>query len=161
MVSSSKMSSFSLRALLVWVGGTLVAGFVAGLLGGDVSSYTQLQAPPLAPPSWLFFPVWVVLYLAMGTAAYLVSRSGDIDRGGALRLYVWQLAVNVLWPLFYFRLEWRLFAFFWILLLIALVALTINAFCRHNRTAGWLMIPYLLWLLFAAYLNLGYWILNR
>jgi tryptophan-rich sensory protein len=142
------------------VGGTLLAGFIGGLLGGSTGQYATLKSPPLAPPGWLFAPVWLLLYTAMGVAAYLVWQTGDEDRGQALRLYGWQLAVNVLWTLFYFRLEWRLFSFFWILLLIALVALTIQAFYAHSRLAALLLIPYLLWLLFAAYLNLGYYVLN-
>lgn len=151
---------FSWRAFLFFVGGTLLGGFIGGLLGGSTEQYEALKAPPLAPPGWLFAPVWLLLYTAMGIAAYLVWQTGDEDRGQALRLYGWQLAVNVLWPFFYFRLEWRLFAFFWILLLIALVALTVRSFYEHSRLAALLLIPYLLWLLFAAYLNLGYYVLN-
>lgn len=160
MLSAHKPTGVSVRLLLVWVGGTLLAGFLSGLLGGNFAVYEQLEAPPLAPPAWLFLPVWATLYLAMGVAAYLVRQSGDVDYAAALRLYVWQLAVNVLWSFFFFRLGWRLFAFFWILLLIALVALTINAFCKHSRTAGWLLVPYFAWLLYAAYLNLGFFVRN-
>ena len=152
---------FSWKALLFFVGGTLLAGGLSTLLGGDFSVVRTWVAPPLAPPSWLFFPVWTVLYTAMGVAAYLVWQTGDIDRNESLKLYAAQLAVNVLWPLFFFRLEWRLFAFFWILLLIALVAYTIRSFSAHSRVAGWLLVPYLIWLLFAAYLNFGYYVLNR
>ena len=147
-------------ALLLYVGGTLLAGAISGLSGGNFGEYALLEAPPLAPPGWLFLPVWITLYALMGVAAFLVDRSGDGDTGRALRLYGAQLLVNILWPLFYFRLGWRLFAFFWILLLIVLVVNTIREFSRHSRVAGWLLVPYLLWLLFAAYLNLGYYVLN-
>ena len=152
---------FSWVAFVFFVGSALLAGGIGALLGGNFSVVQEWNAPPLAPPSRLFFPVWTVLYTAMGIAAYLVRQTGDVDRTTSLGIYFLQLIINLLWPLFFFRLQCLLFSFFWILLLIALVALTINAFCRHNRTAGWLLIPYLLWLLFAAYLNLGYWILNR
>ncbi len=145
---------------LIFVGIALLAGGIGALLGGGFTANEGLNAPPLAPPAWLFPIVWTLLYIAMGTAAWLVWRSGDIDREQSLRLYRLQLAVNVLWTLWYFRLEWRLFAFFWVLLLIALVALTIRRFSRHSAAAGRLLIPYLLWLCFAAYLNLGYYVLN-
>lgn len=160
MMSATKSSRAPVRALLLWVGGTLLIGAVSGLLGGDFSVYGRLEPPPLSPPAWLFLPVWAALYLAMGTAAFLVSRSGDMDRGEALKTYIRQLGVCALWPLFFFRLGWRLFAFFWLLLLIALVAITIGAFGRHSSTAAWLLMPYLVWLLFAAYLNLGFVVRN-
>ncbi len=152
---------FSWRAFVVFVGVTLLAGGLGALLGGDFSVVQEWNAPPLAPPAWLFFPVWTVLYIAMGIAAYLVWKTGDIDRGESLFAYFLQLAINVLWPLFFFRLQWRLFAFFWILLLIAAVAYTVKRFSAHTVAAAWLLIPYFVWLLFAAYLNLGYYVLNR
>lgn len=152
---------FSWRALLFFVGITLAAGVLGALLGGDFSVVKEWTAPPLAPPSWLFFPVWTILYTLMGVAAYLVWQTGDVDRTESIAVYFLQLFVNVLWPLFFFRLQWRLFSFFWILLLIALVAYTIKRFSAHSTAAAWLLIPYLAWLLFAAYLNLGYYVLNR
>lgn len=152
---------FSVGAFVFFVGITLLAGGIGALLGGDFSVIQALQPPPLAPPSWLFFPVWTVLYIAMGIAAYLIWKTGDIDRNASLRVYFLQLAINLLWPLFFFRLQWRLFAFFWILLLIALVAYTIKRFSAHSTAAAWLLLPYFVWLLFAAYLNLGYYVLNR
>lgn len=161
MQAAHRSSRPSWKMVILFVGGTLLVGALSGLLGGDFSRYAQLNAPPLAPPRWLFFPAWLALYLAMGIAAWLVWHTGDVDRAAALRLYVRQLGVNALWPLFFFRLDWSLFSFFWILLLIALAALTINTFCRHSRAAGWLLIPYLAWLLFAAYLNLGFFVLNH
>ena len=152
---------FSWRALIFFVGTALVAGVLGGLLGGDFSVVTEWNAPPLAPPSWLFFPVWAILYTLMGIAAYLVWQTGDIDRTQSIAVYFLQLAVNVLWPLFFFRLQWALFSFFWLLLLIASVAYTIKRFAAHSTLAAWLLLPYFVWLLFAAYLNLGYYVLNR
>lgn len=160
MIATHKTTHKLSRDLLLWVGGTLLVGGISALLGGDYRVYQELQPPPLAPPSWLFFPVWTLLYLAMGTAALQIARSGDIDRGHALHLYLAQLAVCALWPLFFFRLEMRVFAFFVVLLLLALAALTVRAFCRHVPLAGWLLLPYMAWLLFAAYLNLGFAIRN-
>lgn len=141
---------------------TLAAGFVGGLLGGKsgFASFEALEKPPLTPPGWVFPVVWTILYVLMGIAAYLVWNSGDLDRGPSLRFYLLQLAVNMLWPLWFFRLEWRLFAFFWILLLLALLTLTFVGFGYIRPAAQALLIPYLLWTLFAAYLNLGIYLLN-
>lgn len=83
----------------------------------------------------------------MAFAAYLVFNTDDIDRGAPLRMYLLQLLVNVLWPVFFFRLEWRLFSFFWLLLLIALVTLTMTGFKYIRPAAYYLMLPYLLWCL--------------
>ena len=151
----------SWRALLTLVGITLLAGGFGALLGGDFSIVKAWEAPPLAPLSWLFFPVWTVLYTVMGIAAYLVWETKGIDRDGTLAVYFLQLIVNILWPLLFFRLQWQLLALFWILLLIALVAFTIKRFFGHSTIAALLLLPYLAWLLFAAYLNFGYFLLNR
>lgn len=152
---------FSWQALLFFIGTALAAGVIGALLGGDFSVVQQWNAPPLAPPSWLFFPVWTILYTLMGIAAYLVWQTGDIDRMQSIAVYFLQLAVNVLWPLFFFRLQWHLFSFFWLLLLVVLVAYTIKRFSAHSTVAAWLLLPYFVWLLFASYLNLGYYVLNR
>lgn len=148
------------KVLLFFLLYTFILAGIGTLLGGgfDIDS---LNKPPLAPPAWLFPIVWTVLYALMSIAAYLVFMSNDLDRGPSLRLYLLQVAVNALWPLLFFRLEWRLFAFFWLLLLILLVVLTMIGFRRINRTAFRLLIPYLLWITFAAYLNLGFYLLNR
>ncbi len=159
-MSLCKQSPFRLGALLFWVGLTLLLGFVGGLIG-SAESYETLVKPPLSPPGILFPIVWTVLYTLMGVSAYLVWNSGDLDRTAALRLYLIQLIVNVLWPLLFFRLEWRLFSFFWIITLILLVILMLVSFNAICKIATYLNIPYLLWLLFAAYLNLGFYLLNR
>ena len=138
---------------------TLGLSFLGGWIGGN-DGYEELTAPPLAPPGVVFPIVWTILYTLMGIAAYLVWMADDIERGRALKWYVIQLIINVLWPLFYFRLEWRLFSFFWILLLIAVFSLTMMGFRFLSTPAYYLLIPTLVWLLFAAYLNLGFYLLN-
>lgn len=155
-----KRKSIDWKALLFFVIYTFVIGAGLGsLLGGNLG-FDGLTKPPLSPPAWVFPVVWTVLYALMSVAAYLVYVSEDIDRGPALRLYLLQVIVNGLWPLFFFRLEWRLFAFFWLLLLLALVILTTLKFRPISQIAFWLMVPYIVWLLFAAYLNLSFYILN-
>ena len=121
--------------------------------------YDNLIQPPLAPPSFLFPIVWTILYILMGVSYGLLVQNGQ-DSENISSIYYLQLFVNLLWPLFFFVLQWRLFAFFWLLLLIGLVIVMIIRFYRNHRGAGLLQLPYLLWLFFAAYLNLSIYILN-
>ena len=148
------------RALLFFLVYTFLLGALGGLLGGTMD-LSALNQPPLTPPAWVFPVVWTILYGMMAIAAYLVYNSHDIDRGAPLRLYLLQVIVNALWPLLFFRLEWRLLAFVWILILIALVILMMTGFKPISPTAFWLTVPYLLWLFFAAYLNFSFYLLNR
>ncbi len=152
----------SLAGLACWLGITYVAAAVGGAAttqAGDF--YVGLTRPAWAPPGWLFGPVWMLLYTLMGVAAWLVWRRAGI-RGAriALGLFLLQLAVNALWSWLFFA--WRLGAasFAWILLLIALVLGTGRAFKRINSTAGNLLVPYLVWLVFAAALACAVWRLN-
>lgn len=139
----------------------LLAGGLASLLGGETSPlYMRLESPPLAPPGWVFPVVWTVLYILMGVAAGLVVKSGDVDSRRALAFYYLQLGLNVLWPLVFFRWEWLSVAAVWLLLLTAAVYATWRRFREINPVAGWLLVPYLLWCLFALYLNSGFAVLN-
>lgn len=151
---------FNLKAFLFYEAITFAVAAVGALLGG-ANGFDGLNLPPLTPPAAVFPVVWSILYFMMGLAAYLVWNSNDVDQGPILRLYLFQLIVNGLWTFFFFRLEWRLFAFFWLLFLIALVTLTMAGFRHIRRSAYWLMVPYFLWILFAAYLNLGVYLLNK
>ena len=138
-----------------------VGGLSAWLTHGKMDEYAQLLQPPLAPPAWLFAPVWLLLYILMGVSAAMVWKSRDAGRSDALFLYGVQLAVNFLWTIFFFNFNARLLAFFWLLFLLILVFLMISRFMKIHPTAGKLQIPYVLWLLFAAYLNFGVYWLNR
>jgi len=152
--------TFHYKALIFFLALTLGAGFLGGLMGG-ISGFNNLVKPVLTPPAAVFPVVWTVLYILMGTAAYLVWNSNDIDGGRVLRLYLLQLLFNMLWPLFFFRLNWRLFSFFWLLILLALVSLVITGFKYIKKSAYLLMLPYFIWLVFAAYLNFGFYLLNK
>lgn len=158
--AAHKRRHFDVRAFLFFEGITLLVGMLGGLLGG-IDGFAGLHKPPLTPPSWVFPAVWTALYILMGIAAYLVWNSDDIDRAAPLRLYLYQLVLNGLWPLVFFRLQWRLAAFFLILVIIGLVTLVMAGFRPISKAAYRLMLPYLLWLLFAAYLNLAFYLLNR
>jgi tryptophan-rich sensory protein len=141
----------------------LAVGALAALLTKDaMARFGELRKPPLSPPAWLFPVVWTILYVLMGVSMAIVWReTSGIERKRALRAWALQLAVNFLWPVFFFGLEWRLFAFFWLLLLIVLVVRMTLIFNRHSRLAARLQIPYLVWLAFAGYLNFAVWLLNR
>ena len=140
-----------------------VGGLAAALTMGSMSQYAALIQPPLSPPTWVFPVAWTILYLLMGLASWLVWRS-DVPRAEkkrALTLYGVQLAVNFIWPLIFFRAGMYGFALIWLVVLLVLVTETAIAFGRIDMRAAWLLIPYLLWLLFAGYLNAGVWLLNR
>lgn len=142
------------KSLFVFLAVPQLIGFVGWLLGGS-AGYEGLHIPDFAPPPWVFAAVWPVLYLMMGLASWLARREG-----APLGLYWLQLAVNSLWSLLFFRLEWRLFALVWLVGLLLLAAWTAWDFYRAKPAAGWLMGPYLLWLLYAATLNTAIWRMN-
>ena len=149
------------KRLLVYLAIPLGVGALAGILTKDsMMQFSLLNKPPLSPPGWLFPVVWTVLFLLMGFASYLVSRSDSMQKRPALILYAIQLSVNFFWSIFFFNFEWYLFSFFWLVLLWVLILLTIRAFWRISPTAAILLIPYLLWVTFAGYLNLAIWLLN-
>ncbi len=139
---------------------TLAVGGISFLIGGP-NGYEGLKKPPLSPPAWLFPVVWSILYVLMAWAAARISLTVDTDKKKALRLYWIQLGVNALWTFFFFRLEWRLFAFFWLLLLLALIVRLIARFRPIDLTASRLLWPYAAWVFFAGYLNLAFYLLNR
>ena len=140
----------------------LGVGALSALLSGGMELYQQLTKPPLSPPGWVFPIVWSALYLLMGWASYRALTSGE-ETGQirkALTVYGAQLAVNLLWPVVFFRFGWLLAAFFVLIALWALILLTIRAFSQIDGKAADLLIPYLLWVTFAGYLNLGFVLLN-
>jgi len=142
----------------------LIVGFLASLLTRQsVQSFSTLNKPPLSPPAILFPIVWTILYTLMGIGCYLVIASnGDKDDiENAVRVYGLQLIVNFLWPTFFFNFQWYLFSFIWLIFLWLLVVVMLIRFSKVSNTAALINIPYLIWLTFAAYLNLAIYILNR
>lgn len=129
----------------------LVVGGVSALITrGSTDIYGTLVKPPLAPPPILFPIVWGVLYLLMGIAAVLVRNAGCEK---PLTVFTAQLFVNFLWPILFFNARAFVAAFFLLLLLWAMILWTVILFYRCRPLAGWLMVPYLLWVTFAGYLN--------
>ena len=138
-----------LVSLLISLGTGVIAGF---LTFGSMAQYQEMYHPPLAPPGWVFPVVWFLLYTLMGIASYRIYLKNP--KAEALKLYLIQLAVNFFWPVFFFNLGWQLFAAVWLLVLWYLVFVMIKEFARIDEGAARLMIPYLVWLTFAAYLNI-------
>lgn len=142
----------------------LIVGGIAGILsGGGMRVFAALDKPPLSPPGWLFPVVWTILYILMGVSSCLICTA-EADKESiskALSIYFYQLLVNFLWPIFFFDFKWYLFSFFWLLLLWFLIVRMIKSFYPISKPAALCNIPYLLWVTFAGYLNLGIWWLNR
>lgn len=165
------------KAIVISILIPLGVGVTAGWLSMEgMMSFTDKNQPPLSPPAWIFPIAWTVLYSLMGISSYLIYRNSRRDKGGenpvknkkeikntkenrdskkALTIYGYQLLVNFLWPCFFFNFQWYFFSFLWLVFLWVLVAYMILEFGKISSIAAVLNVPYLLWLSFAAYLNLG------
>ena len=149
------------RTLVVSILIPLAVGIVAGLLTmGGMKQFAVLNKPPLYPPAWLFPVAWTILYTLMGISSYLIYTKENTGREQALTTYGYQLIVNFLWPVFFFNFQWYFFSFLWLAFLWILVAKMILEFGQISKAAAFMNVPYLLWLSFAGYLNLGIWLLN-
>jgi len=146
--------TYTWRSLVALIVGTLGAGAAVGFLTQrDSSFYEELTKPVFAPPGWLFPIAWTLLYTAMAVSMWFVLREMGQDRFILLGLYIAQLAVNLLWPYLFFVQQALGLSFFWLLLLWMLAAIMLYQFFRESKVAGWLLVPYQLWLTFAAVLN--------
>lgn len=150
------------KKLLLCLAIPLAVGGLATLLSGGMDSYQVMNQPPLSPPGWIFPVVWTILYLLMGYASYRIAESDapKVDRRKALTFYGIQLFLNFLWPIVFFGLQWYFAAFGLLLALWVFIYLTMHFFEQIDETAENLLIPYLLWVTFAGYLNLGVALLN-
>ena len=146
-----------LLSLLISLG---TGGLAALFTGNSMEFYQSLKQPPLSPPGWVFPLAWTILYSLMGVAAYLGWMRDSTGRNGALFFYGLQLIFNFVWPLLFFNARAYLASLIWLLLLWVLILITTARFFQETKAAGWLMIPYLLWVAFAGYLNAGVWLLN-
>lgn len=139
-----------------------VGGLSAWLSEGSMEAFDALNKPPLSPPGWVFPVVWTILYILMGVASWLVLRSGkeqtDVER--ALRAYGFQLGINFFWSILFFNFSLYLFSFIWLILLWIAVFVTAVRFYQISKLAGELLLPYLLWVTFAGYLNFTIYLLN-
>lgn len=131
----------------------VILGSIIGLIISPFMNYQDLNKPPLSPPGITFPVVWTILYIIMGYSFYKQNEQNK-------PIYYTQLIVNLLWSIFFFVFKWYLFSSLWIVLLIILVIIMIKKFYEENKISGLLNIPYLIWLIFAAYLSFGVYFLN-
>jgi len=134
----------------------LVGGLSALLTKGGMKSFEFVTKPPLTPPSFIFPIVWSILFILMGISAGLSQKTV----GRVPFSYRLSLLVNFFWSLIFFNMQAYLFAFIWLLLLLALIITMIYEYLKINKTAAYLQIPYLLWVIFAGYLTFSVWLLN-
>ena len=136
-----------------------VGGLSALLTKTGMEAFETINKPSLNPPEWIFPVAWTILYILMGIASYLVFISRKPNRI-ALAVYGMQLAFNFLWSIIFFNLGLYLFAFIWLVLLWLLILATAILFYPIEKPAGYLILPYLLWVTFAGYLNYSIYLLN-
>ena len=138
----------------------VLIGALVGIITSGFMDYNMLQKPPFAPPGAVFPIVWTILYILMGISYGILKVNNQADEEVDWIYYI-QLAINALWSIIFFIFKWRLFAFVWIILLAIAIILMIIKFYNKNKVVGFLQIPYFLWVIFATYLNLGFYILNK
>lgn len=136
-------------------------GIIGNLLGNSSIGFSNTSKPNFAPTAVVFPIVWIILYTLMGISSYLIYSSHSKRKKQALKTYLTQLILNSLWTFFFFNLEWYLFSFIWILIILAFVILMTIQFYKINKTATYLQIPYILWLIFAGILNFSIYLLNK
>lgn len=138
----------------------VIIGGIVGILISNYIDYDSLIKPFLAPPSIVFPIMWTILYILMGIS-YGILKSKNLLNSEIKWIYYLQLFVNAMWSIIFFIWKWRFFTFLWIILLDVLVIILIIKFYQKNKISGLLQIPYLLWTLFASYLNLSIYLLNK
>lgn len=136
----------------------IIGLLVSYLILGNID-YQILKQPPLAPPSILFPIVWTILYLLIGISYYLYKKNTYTNKTEVI-IYYTQLLVNALWSIIFFILKLRFFSIIWILILCILIYTLITLFLQKYKPSAYLLIPYLLWCLFATYLTVGIFLLN-
>lgn len=158
------MNVINFLKLLFCVAVAQMAGFVGSFftIPAIDSWYATLVRPELAPPNWVFAPVWTTLYVLMGVAAYLVWQKGleKKEVKVALTIFGLQLVLNTLWSIIFFGLQSPGLALIEITFLWIAIIATIVAFAKVSKPAAWLLAPYVFWVSFAAYLNFMIWMLN-
>lgn len=152
------MSKFKIYAKSILI--PVIIGGIIGFIISQTIDYNYLQKPLLAPPSIVFPIVWTILYILMGVS-YGILKSNSLIDPKTKFIYYLQLFINALWSILFFTLKWRLFSFLWIILLVIIVIIIIINFYKKNKLSGLLQIPYLIWILFASYLNLSIYLLNK
>lgn len=136
----------------------IILGSIVGVIINGFIDYNELIKPPFAPPKILFPIAWSIIYLLMGIAYYLYRKHYNDKK--TIIIYCAQLIMNLLWSIIFFIFKLRLLSVIWILILDILVIILIKKYLSTNKTSAYLMIIYIIWILFATYLNIGIYILN-
>ena len=155
------MKKQKITELLIFIIATELVGALSGLMAGNsFSFYKELIKPPLSPPGWLFPVMWAILYALMGISAFIIYTSNAKEKCPAFIIYGTQLFVNFMWSIVFFRFKMLRLSVAVILILLGLIIAMIIIFHRIRPSVAYLNIPYLLWIVFASYLNIGILLLN-
>ena len=148
------------KLIIITIVTFIVGSFFSFFIMNNMDTFKELNKP-INVPGIIFPIVWSILYLLMSISLYIVLEKDNKDKQKAIISYIVQLIINSLWSLIFFGFEAYLFSFIWIILLLISVVVMIINFYKVNKTAAYLQIPYVLWIIFAGYLNLGIYLLNR
>lgn len=155
------MKNIDFKKLFKYIFITLLIGGVPSIfVYRNIESYKLLNKPPLSPPSIVFPIVWTIIFILLGTSIYRVMNADSSKKEEAKLIYFIQLIVNALWTPIFFGLKEYFLAFLWIIMLILLVVTMLITFFKIDKISFYLNIPYIIWLLFASYLNFGIFVLN-
>ncbi len=138
----------------------VVLGGIVGFIISRFMDYNALQKPFLSPPSILFPIMWTIFYILMGVSYGILTKK-QLNDQKVSSIYYLQLGINLIWPILFFVFKWRLFSFLWLMLLIVFIIIMIKRFYGKDKVSGLIQIPYLIWSLFASYLNIFIYLLNR
>lgn len=155
------MKNIDYKKLFKYIILTILVGTIPSIFTfKSMSMYSTLNKPPLSPPGFIFPITWTILYILMGISFYKVMDSKSKYKEEAKLIYYIQLITNALWTPIFFGFKQYFLAFAWLLMILVFVIFMVTIFYKINKKSAYLQIPYIIWLLFAAYLNFGVFVLN-
>ena len=138
----------------------VILGGIVGLIISNFMDYDIINKPLLSPPAIVFPIIWTILYILMGIS-YGILEANDLADEKVNSVYFTQLLTNITWPIVFFAFKWRFIAIIWIIVLLILIIYMTAIFYKKNKLAGLLQIPYIIWTIFATYLTIGVYVLNK
>ena len=138
----------------------VILGGIVGLIISNFMDYDIINKPLLSPPAIAFPIIWTILYILMGIS-YGILKTNDLADEKVNSVYFTQLLTNITWPIVFFTFKWRFIAIIWIIVLLILIIYMTAIFYKKNGLAGLLQIPYIIWTIFATYLTIGVYVLNK
>ena len=145
-----------IKSILILV----VLGGIVGIIISNFMDYDIINKPLLSPPAIVFPIIWTILYILMGIS-YGILKANDLADEKVNSVYFTQLLTNITWPIVFFAFKWRFIAIIWIIVLLILIIYMTAIFYKKNKLAGLLQIPYIIWTIFATYLTIGVYVLNK